>query len=77
VDFLGVEVRLRSRSFLVRRVSPVPVVVSFEPEYRLCAISGAELKGRIMTGCRSEGVSLKGVGQAQVIWVLIFWLFSS
>ena len=75
--FFEVGVRLRSRSSPVRRVSPVPVVVSFKPGYRLCAVISAELLGRIIARCRSGGVSLKGEGQAHVIWVLLFWWFAS
>ena len=75
--FVGVEVRLWPRSSPIRRVLPVLVVVSFKPGYRLCAVSSAEFLDRIMTCCRSGGVGLKGAGHAHVIWVLLFWWFTS
>ena len=71
--FAGVEVRHWSQSSPVRRDSPVPIVVSFKPAgYRLCAVSNVKFLGRIMAGCRSGGISVRGAGQAQVIRVLLF-----
>ncbi len=67
--FVGLEVRLCYLSSPVPRVSPVPVVASFRPGCRLCA----GLSGKIMSGCRSVGVSLKGAGHAQLILVFLFW----
>ena len=72
---LGVEFRLLSRSFPVRRVSPVPIV-SVEPGYRLCAVSSAELLGRIMLDCKVGGFGLTCAWHASVVWVLSCWWFA-
>jgi hypothetical protein len=69
VVVLGVEVRLLSRSF------PVPIV-SVELGYRLCAVSNAELLGRIMLDYKVGGFGLTCAWQAPVVWLLSCWRFA-
>ena len=67
VFFWGVKVWLWPRTSPVRRVSPLPFVVSFKPGCRLFVVSSEGFLGGLMAGCRSGGVSLKGVGKAHRI----------